>query len=182
MPVPDFSPGEVLTAAAMDSIGLWKITSGTFSGSAIDGIFTSDFDNYRIVATEIAVSASSLILFNFRTTANATDSSNNYYSSARRFDNGTNYDFSIGPITTGETAINGTAAMTFGSFIMDIFSPRLVARTTVNLAGVGRIAAISTVQSNTVFDATTAFAGIIFSLNTGSITGGKYTVFGYRKE
>jgi hypothetical protein len=52
MPVPDFSPGEVLTAAAMDSIGLWKVgsvTAGSSSAIVLDNIFTSNYDNYRIV-------------------------------------------------------------------------------------------------------------------------------------
>jgi hypothetical protein len=53
MPVPDFSPGEVLTAAAMDSIGLWKVGEFTASGTSralvCDNIFTSDYTNYRVV-------------------------------------------------------------------------------------------------------------------------------------
>jgi hypothetical protein len=50
MPVPDFSPGEVLTAAAMDSIGLWKIGGGTLSGTAVNfqGVFTSDYNVYKM--------------------------------------------------------------------------------------------------------------------------------------
>ena len=53
MPVPDFSPGEVLTASAMDSIGLWKIgvftANGTSRALICDNIFTTEFTNYRIV-------------------------------------------------------------------------------------------------------------------------------------
>jgi hypothetical protein len=52
MPVPDFSPGEVLTAAAMDSIGLWLVKTQTI-GSAVasvtvTGAFSADYDNYLI--------------------------------------------------------------------------------------------------------------------------------------
>jgi hypothetical protein len=52
MPVPDFSPGEVLTAAAMDSIGLWKIAETSFTTTAtpfIDGCFSSDYEHYVVV-------------------------------------------------------------------------------------------------------------------------------------
>ena len=53
MPVPDFSPGEVLTAAAMDSIGLWKIGSGTLSLTTsvtnVTGVFSSTYRNYRVL-------------------------------------------------------------------------------------------------------------------------------------
>jgi hypothetical protein len=58
MPVPDFSPGEVLTAAAMDSIGLWKIAETSFTTTAtpfIDGCFSANFQNYLAV---ISVSTS----------------------------------------------------------------------------------------------------------------------------
>ena len=181
MPVPDFSPGEVLTAAAMDSIGLWKVASGSFSGTTnIDGIFTSDYDNYRIVATGMSGTVSGLSNFNFRNTSNATDSSNVYYTAARRFDSGTNYDFSQGPLDYATTAINVPNAA-FAGFVMDIFTPRLTAYTVVNLVGMGAITAISTVQSNTFFNGTTAFAGIQFTQSSGSLNAGTYTVFGYRK-
>jgi len=52
MPVPDFSPGEVLTAAAMDRVGLWKIAETSFTTTAtpfIDGCFSNDFENYVVV-------------------------------------------------------------------------------------------------------------------------------------
>jgi hypothetical protein len=60
MPVPDFSPGEVLTAAAMDSIGLWLVktqTIGTTVASVtVTGAFSADYDNYRIVVSGVDAS------------------------------------------------------------------------------------------------------------------------------
>jgi hypothetical protein len=53
MPVPDFSPGEVLTAAAMDSIGLWKVADATFTAaSSVDvaNCYSTNYTNYLIVA------------------------------------------------------------------------------------------------------------------------------------
>jgi hypothetical protein len=55
MPVPDFSPGEVLTAAAMDSIGLWLVKTQTI-GTAVASVtvsnaFSADYDNYKIIMT-----------------------------------------------------------------------------------------------------------------------------------
>jgi hypothetical protein len=63
MPVPDFSPGEVLTAAAMDSIGLWKVTTVSFTAataaSPVDliGCFTSDYLNYLVKINLTAATA-----------------------------------------------------------------------------------------------------------------------------
>jgi hypothetical protein len=55
MPVPNFSPGEVLTAAAMDSIGLWLVKSQTIgtgvSSVLVPDAFSADFVNYRILVT-----------------------------------------------------------------------------------------------------------------------------------
>jgi hypothetical protein len=57
MPVPDFSPGEVLTAAAMDSIGLWLVTTQTVgagvSSVTVPNAFNANFDNYKIVITGV---------------------------------------------------------------------------------------------------------------------------------
>jgi hypothetical protein len=53
MPVPNFSPGEILTAGAMDSIGLWLVKSqavGTGVPSVtVTGAFSADYDNYLIL-------------------------------------------------------------------------------------------------------------------------------------
>jgi len=55
MPVPDFSPGEVLTAAAMDSIGLWLVKSQTVGSNVasvvVSDCFSADYQNYKIVIT-----------------------------------------------------------------------------------------------------------------------------------
>ena len=63
MPVPDFSPGEVLTAAAMDSIGLWKIAETSFANAAtpfINGCFSSDYQNYLVKVTAIATDTTNI--------------------------------------------------------------------------------------------------------------------------
>ena len=55
MPVPDFSPGEVLTAAAMDSIGLWLVkTQAVGAGVStivVSDAFSANYDNYLITYT-----------------------------------------------------------------------------------------------------------------------------------
>jgi hypothetical protein len=65
MPVPDFSPGEVLTAAAMDSIGLWLVktqTIGTAVASVtVTGAFSADYENYRIIISGGVASATTVL-------------------------------------------------------------------------------------------------------------------------
>jgi len=83
MPVPDFSPGEVLTAAAMDSIGLWKIASGTLSLSTtptnVTGVFSSAYKNYRVLLNITARSASNR--FDWKYLVGTTPNSASYFAS-----------------------------------------------------------------------------------------------------
>jgi hypothetical protein len=65
MPVPDFSPGEVLTAGAMDSIGQWKVTTYSFTNNAapfIDNCFSADYTNYKVLINMSAATADLLYL------------------------------------------------------------------------------------------------------------------------
>ena len=72
MPLPDFSPGEVLTASAMDSIGLWLVKTDTItSGNSkeITNAFSSSYKNYKIVLSNIRISASANVYFRMGTLA-----------------------------------------------------------------------------------------------------------------
>lgn len=52
---PDFTAGAVLTAAQMNKIGLWHITTVTggngTSSVAVDNVFSADYLNYRITVS-----------------------------------------------------------------------------------------------------------------------------------
>jgi hypothetical protein len=64
---------------------------------------------------------------------------------------------------------------------MDVHAPRLAQNTMTTSQGTGAITYITNVQSSTLMNTTTAYAGIIFNLTAGSITGGQIAVYGYRK-
>jgi hypothetical protein len=52
MPVPDFAVGEVLTSAAMDSIGLWLIETKDVVTAGIvdfDDVFSTDYRGYKLM-------------------------------------------------------------------------------------------------------------------------------------
>ena len=186
MAIKTFTTGEVLTASDTNTYlansGLVYITSATLSATALDGIFTSDYDNYRIVISNIDQSGSAgLLQFNFRNTSNATDNSALYCTAGLRYDNGTAYNYSINNGTYAETAVNCAAASSYIGLTMDIFSPRLAKNTMATIEGTGTISQISICQASAIFNSNTAFAGIIFKLSSGTITGGTITVYGYRK-
>jgi hypothetical protein len=82
MPVPDFSPGEVLTAAAMDRIGLWHITTVSPTPAttiAVNNCFNSSFNSYRIIVSPIGVAATISADTTFRLRVGGVPSGSNYY-------------------------------------------------------------------------------------------------------
>jgi hypothetical protein len=181
MPVPDFSPGEVLTAAAMDSIGLWlvkTVTIGTTVTSvSVSNCFSNDFQSYRVVISGVSVSGlgnSSFIKLN-----NSTGST--YYTGG--------YFATIGSTGLTGAAVFGSEGLWIGihggrfSAACDIHNPNQTIPTTF---GGGSVAGASTGYANK-FDGvdTNAVAQTGFNLNiaTGSphtMTGGTIRVYGYR--
>lgn len=188
--LPTYSAGEILTSADMNDVstlgnyqGLFHIRTVNLSTTAIDGIFTSDFDNYRIIIRGAYTSgANGLIQLRWRNTSNATVSSTNYQSGTLRYDSSsTAYNYGITGATLGETGLNLSQTQ-YGSCVMDIYGPRLTEFTTYSLQGAGHITGVSMVTTSGAINLTTNMAGIIFNTTAGSIAGGKVTVYGYRKD
>jgi hypothetical protein len=97
MPVPDFSPGEVLTAAAMDSIGMWLVGSTTVTAQTtgiVDGCFSGNYRNYMMTVTVSDGTANSELVAQLR--VGGSPATTNYNSVA------------FGALPNG-TASNGTA-------------------------------------------------------------------------
>jgi hypothetical protein len=82
MPVPDFSPGEVLTAAAMDKVGMWELGTMTFASSTsetLDNVFSSSYRRYLLVWDVIstATTADNVFLQLRKAASNAATNYNN---------------------------------------------------------------------------------------------------------
>jgi hypothetical protein len=184
MPVPDFSPGEVLTAAAMDSIGLWLVDSGPLSGAAtnFEGCFTSKYRNYRIEVSDVTQTVG-YCAFRFLQGSTAVTASNYVFSFTGRtsagvtaFDQSNSISYGVIGFVVQSTADGALS----GSY--DIFSPQQAKITytvgshfTLN-AGVSFnfYAGGSAYNGNDVFD------GIQF-LTTGSGSqAGNVRIYGYR--
>jgi hypothetical protein len=181
MPVPDFSPGEVLTAAAMDSIGLWKIASvSVTSGNiiAVNNCFTSDYENYRIVMSNLKTTSNVSIAFQLRsgttpaTTGYAFGHAFVLFTSASwniTANAGTAANF-IGP---GNTSTNPPANGT-----IDLFQPQINQRT--GMTGHYQSFDAFVLTSGSHNAGTNVYDG--FQLNSGgTFTSGTVTVYGYRK-
>jgi hypothetical protein len=162
--------------------GLEFITGGTLSLTPLDGIFTSTYDNYRIILNQVSQSGTSnLLCYQYRTTANATEARANYSGSSLRYDTNTAYNFSESNTTYIQMGVNLLSGDTWGNLVIDIFQPRLNVRTMLNAYGNGAIANYSLVQHGSVFYVAAQFAGIQFFTGNGTLNGGTYQVYGYRK-
>jgi len=80
MGYPTFVSGDVLGAADMNAVGLWKVTSASFSAVGtvnVNNCFTSSYTNYRVMVQLTASSTNQVV--NMRLRASGTDAATTYY-------------------------------------------------------------------------------------------------------
>jgi hypothetical protein len=179
MSYPSFSVGEVLTAADMNAVGLWKVASGTLSltttATNVTGVFSSTYTNYRV-----------LINITARSTTNRID---------MKYINGTTptsaayYQGGIGGNWSADATLyyqrSNNDAQFFGSagnsplqISLDIYNPNVNTYTTHT----GTVVSVDNGYNYTVGgmqNANNVFTGFQLYTTTGTATV-KYQVFGYR--
>jgi len=71
---PDFTTGQVLTAAQMNAVGLWLIKTQTLNAVSNDitDVFTSDYDSYRVVISNFSKATTTVRAINIRMLDGAT--------------------------------------------------------------------------------------------------------------
>jgi hypothetical protein len=179
MPVPDFSPGQVLTAAAMDSIGLWLVGSGslslTTSATNVTGVFSSDYKNYRVLLNITARSTNNR--FDMRYIAGTTPTSANYYQAGIGSDWATNATLYYQRSNNDNQYFFDTSSVR-ASYAFDVFSPQTSNPTYHHgqtiATNSGFSYAFGGVQTGNL-----AFTGFQLFTSTGTATV-EYQVFGYR--
>ena len=129
MPVPDFSPGEVLTASAMDSIGLWLVASGSNSNTTslvIDNCFSANYAHYRIVFTATGGAAGTtdaFVQFRVGTTPTATNYFYNTIFSSNTAGPSRAY---LGAQVSGQI---GNFGLERSTIVCDVYNPQVAAST-----------------------------------------------------
>jgi hypothetical protein len=178
MPVPDFSPGEVLTAAAMDSIGLWlvkTVTIGTTVASVpVTDAFSANFDNYLITVSGgvSSVSADNLGLQMGSTTTGyrSTITGTNVGSTASNaYDNNTNTRW-IWAGAINVQGVNARIELTNPFLALNTFMQTQMMRTGAN----GHWVSFGTLENST------SYTGFTIQPASGTLTGGFIRVYGYR--
>ena len=174
MPVPDFSPGEVLTAAAMDSIGLWLVKSQTIgtgvSSVVVNDAFSADYDQYLITVSGGASSTATNLALRFG--AKTTNyrgvllyAGYNNTPLASGASNNTSFVFGASGTTSGLQAC------------ISVVNPFLAKNTSIS-----NFYTSSTETGSHSGDTndTTSYTSFTFVVGAGTITGGNIRVYGYR--
>jgi hypothetical protein len=175
MPVPDFSPGEVLTAAAMDSIGLWLVKTQTIgtgvSSVVVTGAFSADYDNYKIIVSGGSTAGAGILMQLGSTT-------NSYYFGRTRVA----YSGAATSAFSGANAASwnvGSADGDGSSARIELITPFLTRRTTFDSTqpeGAGGV--IGWVGGT--LDTTLSYTAFTLLLSGGTFSGGTIRVYGYR--
>lgn len=198
MPVPVFSTGEVLTAANMNAVGLWRITgctvtsAGGTAATASNGVitvgtnntsltissaFSSDFTNYRIVINGITGSA-------------VGDMSLKFGAAVTNYAYGMVYSTTTAPTaavliqanTTSFLYVAGHSTSPTNTSI-EVFQPNLAKPTGV-LSHYSRLDATGpayvTGHYTGLLNDTTQYTSFILTPGAGNLTGGTIRVYGYR--
>lgn len=185
MPVPDFSPGEVLTAAAMDSIGLWRVASGTLAGATTDfvGCFSSNYTNYRIVIDQIAWTGTGDLYFRLLSGSTPATGADyawafNGLSAIGAASNSNGNAQTLGYFGTSNSGANNLAV---GAVSFDVYSPNVAVRTLFTGMGAGVLSEYVSKAGMASHNLTTAYTGIRFLTGTAVQMSGNVTIYGYRK-
>jgi hypothetical protein len=181
MPVPDFSPGEVLTAGAMDSIGLWlvkTVTIGTgVSSVPVTSCFSSLYTNYRIVVDSVAGGTGSMAMQLSGATGNTYLMGGTFFTFTSATVNG------YGPPITNRWTDAFALETNTSSGVMDIFAPNLPRRTTATANSIKSGAGGATEAHyfmNFLETSTAQHTGFTITPISGTLTGGTIRVYGYR--
>ena len=180
MPVPDFSPGEVFTAAAADAIGLWLIDSGslslTTSASNVTDVFSSEYTNYRLLLFVTARSTNNRV--DMKYIVGTTPTSTQYFQAGIASDYAANSTLYM-QRSNNDNQFFGIPTTQQTGISMDIFGPNLVTSTLHSGHMSDRNSGITYAFGGVQLSTTNQYTGFQLFTNTGTATV-KYQVFGYR--
>jgi hypothetical protein len=186
MPVPDFSPGEVLTASAMDAIGMWRVGGGALSTATTNfaGVFTSNYTNYRIVIDSPATSGAGdfYLKFLYASTGLVTTANNYYWAYRGLNSSGGSQDINAAATNQGYLGWSSPGAGGAGGMVFDIISPFLTNKKAVQGQAFSLGSGVYISRSGGFsWDASDSFSGFQITSATAVTLTGNVSVYGYRK-
>ena len=174
---PTFSSGAVLTAAQMNSVGLWLVKTQTI-GSAVSSVtvsdaFSADYDNYKIVVSGgVGSTGSTSVRFTLGASATAYYGNLAYYQYAvaatnyAQDNNGARFSF-VGNAGTSQLATS-----------FDLLNPFLAKWTVIKDAS--WVANNAAGSYGGVHQVATSYSAFTLTPEAGTLTGGTIYVYGYK--
>jgi hypothetical protein len=173
---PDFTTGQVLTAAQMNAVGLWLVKTQTV-GTAVSSVtvsdaFSADFNNYLVTYSGGVGSGTANINLRFGST------NTGYYAQLIYAQYGATSALALVPDNNAaQFSRVGTVATTFAHLNIAITTPFLTNRTFVSSQWTG---AIQSGNYQGFLDNATSYTAFDIFPSGGTITGGTICVYGYR--
>lgn len=195
---PDFTTGQVLTAAQMNAVGLWKITPSSVSGTGatiqsdgsvlvasggttftITDAFNTDYQTFQVVINDLILASDAGINFQLRT-ATTTSTTGYYY--------GTSYGggFYAGAANsaTGANAANWDVRIISGSggggaAFITFYNPNLAKPTSITYTSVdARVNGAPIYGGSGYHSVSTAYSSLVFN-STPNFTRCRVSIYGY---
>jgi hypothetical protein len=181
MTFPSFSPGDILFASDQNAVGLWKVaTLSVTSGSvlAVDDCFTSDYDNYRVVVSNLKSTGNASLSLQLRDSGTPSATGYAFGQGFILFSSATWNLVANAGTGTAWAAPGNTNTNPPSNGIIEFFQPQKAERTGMTGHYQSFDAFIITAGSHNA--GTNVYDG--FQLTTaGTFTAGTVTVYGYRK-
>jgi hypothetical protein len=184
MSFPSFATGEVLTAADMNAVGMWRVGGGALSGSATNfvGCFTSEYTDYRIVLDSLSVSATADIYWQMLDGSTPVTSANYSWGVYGITENNTALNSAFAGSTSGFTGFTSNlGSVVVGGASMDVYGPQLAQRTLCTVSAIGYFSAFFSRQGFSHHNLTNAYTGIRFLTASAATMTGNVSIYGYRK-
>jgi hypothetical protein len=183
---PDFSVGQVLTSATMNKVGLWLLTTGTLSGTTKDfqTCFTDDYQNYRIVISDVTMNATGEIYYRMLLGSTAAAGAADYRWALTGLTTGAgSASTSNAGASAGFTGMRNDGAnnLVVNSTSIDIYSPKIAVRTLATISTVTFPAAFAHRDGISIHNLTTAYDGIQFLTTTATTMTGNVYIYGYNE-
>jgi len=172
---PTFSSGAVLTAAQMNSVGLWLVKTQTIgsavSSVAVTGAFSADYENYKIIVSGGVSSVANFIGFIL------TGSVTQYYNANA----GVTY---AGAAFVGGASNAANWASLGSGFVgnglqanIELQNPFAAKYTFMQASALSLVFATPVIGYHGL---ATSYSGFTISASTGTFTGGTIAVYGYK--
>jgi hypothetical protein len=159
-----------------------QVTFTTASSVSLNGVFTSSYNNYRILFNTTAASGTGTVTIRLR--AAGTDiTAANYFTQTMQADGNNTPSANIVELQTSWVYMSqGNNARALNAFTWDLFNPQLTQRT-VGVASNGNLDSGNNsriILRNYAYEATTSADGLSFIMSANNFTG-TITVYGYNQ-